>query len=672
MEGGIAGEDGTRRRQNQAEAERAAARAFGKQSRRAAEERKRAAGVAAAAALAQSAANGHLEWEGVTGSKEQQEKVLAAMAVSHAVATGTAGSTKTWSSLAGWWTALSAQRFPGLVCEATGGTCEAVSAGGGACTQPGFRRDGVVACRGCRHAMNGTRAHKGDCRQETRYERRCRSMHCQICGAAGQEGAEETWGGMGRWLMVCGECAGGMKVVPEERRCGVCGTTEAPMIAGKRAVWKGEPDGQWRCGGGGPCRFQERKPGRLWAARAMAMAEIAVPWLGLGGWTADYVRRAAIDVASMACERHQGGFVGNLIPWALWREAAARQWERMEQHTRAGVVRAVTWPECRSIRVGITDRGSTAEENAEGVAPRRRPHEPRPEELAASGGGSAGGRGGGGGGGGGRRWRGARRRGGRRRGDGKRQRPRHGKGRRAERAVEADVRVGRGRTRGGPREPGSGAPAGRAAEIGEARCAPRRGGAGRRRPASGGEEPTRQGGDNAGVAGEADQGCGAEVGRALGDRREGAAASAGREGGRAEVGGWEERRCDSRGASTPGSGCSGRGKVGGGGTSAGRDDGGAEVAGWAERRRGARVGGPPGGGRGERKMVAESAWRRTLSFSLSLSLSPLLSLSLSPFLSLSPSLFTSRDKDDGKGRAGGRLLQGGRGGRAALRHLHGS
>ena len=401
MEGGIAGEDGTRRRQNQAEAERAAARAFGKQSRRAAEERKRAAGVAAAAALAQSAANGHLEWEGVTGSKEQQEKVLAAMAVSHAVATGTAGSTKTWSSLAGWWTALSAQRFPGLVCEATGGTCEAVSAGGGACTQPGFRRDGVVACRGCRHAMNGTRAHKGDCRQETRYERRCRSMHCQICGAAGQEGAEETWGGMGRWLMVCGECAGGMKVVPEERRCGVCGTTEAPMIAGKRAVWKGEPDGQWRCGGGGPCGFQERKPGRLWAARAMAMAEIAVPWLGLGGWTADYVRRAAIDVASMACERHQGGFVGNLIPWALWREAAARQWERMEQHTRAGVVRAVTWPECRSIRVGITDRGSTAEENAEGVAPRRRPHEPRPEELAASGGGSAGGRGGGGGGGGG-------------------------------------------------------------------------------------------------------------------------------------------------------------------------------------------------------------------------------------------------------------------------------
>ena len=37
-----------------------------------------------------------------------------------------------------------------------------------------------------------------------------------------------------------------------------------------------------------------------------------------------------LDVAIAAVKLHQGGFVGNMIPWSLWKEAVAALWRRKE------------------------------------------------------------------------------------------------------------------------------------------------------------------------------------------------------------------------------------------------------------------------------------------------------------------------------------------------------
>ena len=226
MEGGIAGEDGTRRSQNQAEAARTQARASKKRSQRAAAAHQAALQAASEAPsqAGQEAVGGHMQFAGPTGSQLAQEKVLAAMAVS--LASGTiGGQEKTWRALDGWWTDLApAQRFPGLVCRAGDGACEAQTAGGERCVQPGHRRGAEVACRDCRYAKAGARGRQEDCHQEGQ-QRKCRRMHCRLCGVAGGAGSEELWGGIGRWTVVCSDCADGMQVVPEEMWCAACGAT---------------------------------------------------------------------------------------------------------------------------------------------------------------------------------------------------------------------------------------------------------------------------------------------------------------------------------------------------------------------------------------------------------------------------------------------------------------
>ena len=169
------------------------------------------------------------------------------------------------------------------------------------------------------------------CRQGEAVVPGCRRHHCEICGTGGGAGAETEWGAMGRWNVVCGDCAGRMRLLQEERQCGACGATQpAPPEERKttQSGWQSTPDGQWLCGGAGACTELDLKshPGKLWAARAFAMVAVAKPWLGLESWETEDTRQAALHVAIAACTLHKGGFVGNLIPWSLWRDAAEAQW----------------------------------------------------------------------------------------------------------------------------------------------------------------------------------------------------------------------------------------------------------------------------------------------------------------------------------------------------------
>ena len=78
----------------------------------------------------------------------------------------------------------------------------------------------------------------------------------------------------------------------------------------------------WLCNGGGWCS-ERVKPGRVWVARAARMRELAVRWLERQSWALEDMRRATLAVARAAHQYHAGGFVGNFISWAMWREAAA-------------------------------------------------------------------------------------------------------------------------------------------------------------------------------------------------------------------------------------------------------------------------------------------------------------------------------------------------------------
>ena len=128
------------------------------------------------------------------------------------------------------------ERFPSLVPAAPEERCEAATAmTGERCRQQGFDRgEGERRCRGCRLAKTGGRRRLESCRDhnEGRLEG-CRAFHCQICGASGEPGDDSTWGSMGRWTVVCKTCVEGMQFVPEEKRCGACGTSETAPMGGQ-------------------------------------------------------------------------------------------------------------------------------------------------------------------------------------------------------------------------------------------------------------------------------------------------------------------------------------------------------------------------------------------------------------------------------------------------------
>ena len=96
----------------------------------------------------------------------------------------------------------------------------------------------------------------------------CKRHHCEICGTGGGAGAETEWEAMGRWNVVCGDCAGRMRLLQEERQCGACGAMQpAPPEERKttQSGWQSTPDGQWLCGGAGACTEIDLKshPGKL-------------------------------------------------------------------------------------------------------------------------------------------------------------------------------------------------------------------------------------------------------------------------------------------------------------------------------------------------------------------------------------------------------------------------
>ena len=93
-------------------------------------------------------------------------------------------------------------------------------------------------------------------------------------------------------------------------------------------------------------------------------------WLGLQGWTVEELRRATLAVARAALRYHAGGFVGNFISWASWREAAADEWARQGSAARAAATRSTPWRSCDAGLREHVDRISTAAENEVGVLPR--------------------------------------------------------------------------------------------------------------------------------------------------------------------------------------------------------------------------------------------------------------------------------------------------------------
>ena len=178
--------------------------------------------------------------------------------------------------------------------------------------------------------------------------RKAGCQHCRICGTAG--GADTSWGAIGRWTVVCGECIDNMVITPEERKCRGCGGTESYQRKNstKHKTWVGSPDGTWLCGKKGGCleAVMCQQPARVWVTRAYRMGQTAREWLGLERWTETDMRWAALDVARAACTLHSGGFTGNMIPWSLWREAAIRRWEKKGKPVEAAHVGRMTWPAC--------------------------------------------------------------------------------------------------------------------------------------------------------------------------------------------------------------------------------------------------------------------------------------------------------------------------------------
>ena len=154
-------------------------------------------------------------------------------------------------------------------------------------------------------------------------------------------------------------------------RCGACGGGDAVQRGPRtKTAWSGAADGMWLCDGGGWCS-EVTNPGRVWVARAARMRELAVGWLELQGWSVTELRRATLAVARAALHYHAGGFVGNFISWAMWREAAAAEWARQGFPARAAATRTRPWRSCGAALRPHTDRVSTAAENEEGVLPRR-------------------------------------------------------------------------------------------------------------------------------------------------------------------------------------------------------------------------------------------------------------------------------------------------------------
>jgi hypothetical protein len=154
-------------------------------------------------------------------------------------------------------------------------------------------------------------------------------------------------------------------------------------------------------------------PGKVWAIRAKGMLPLADAWLAMAQLGEDEKRRAILDVAIAAVKLHQGGFVGNMIPWSLWKEAVAAMWRRKGKPERAVAAEAKTWPGCRGEKQATIDRVATEGENLAEIRPKR-PTEGGGEEAeevedgeedegggrgpGGGGAGDGGGRGGGGGG----------------------------------------------------------------------------------------------------------------------------------------------------------------------------------------------------------------------------------------------------------------------------------
>ena len=98
-------------------------------------------------------------------------------------------------------------RYAVLEVAAGSARCEGHTQDGEQCAQVGVPREGSVRCRGCRWRECGTGGRgpsSGACLTATGdVAPRCRALHCRLCGCAGGPGAEDTWGSVGRWPMVC-------------------------------------------------------------------------------------------------------------------------------------------------------------------------------------------------------------------------------------------------------------------------------------------------------------------------------------------------------------------------------------------------------------------------------------------------------------------------------------
>ena len=378
-EGEVQGEGPARRRQNVAAAARVVV------ERRAARRAQAEAEPRPPVAQARGTRRGHLVCA-VNGTQvHAQEAQLAALEL--ALATRPAAGERMWRGLqVDWWIMRkhtrglqeapqrATERFPGVVPAAPEERCEATTAEGTRCRQLGFLRGATGRfCRGCRLAKTGGRERLASCRGMEEAVAGCRPHHCQICGCSGGPGDEHTWGSMGRWTVVCAACVDGMMFVPELKRCGACGSGEAARGAGRggrgpeSSAWSGATDGMWFCDGGGWCS-EPSMPGRVWVGRAARMRELAVGWLGLDGWPMEGLRRATLAVARAAFRYHAGGFVGNLITWGMWREAAADEWARQGFEARAATTRTIPWRGCGAVLREHVDRISTAAENERGGA----------------------------------------------------------------------------------------------------------------------------------------------------------------------------------------------------------------------------------------------------------------------------------------------------------------